>query len=49
MTEGIFLQILRGAASTDPQRIRTSTTQLEEWQTREGYYVFLQVSFDSAF
>jgi hypothetical protein len=45
LTEGIFLQVLKGAASSDPQRIRTSTTQLEEWQTRTGYFILLQSAF----
>lgn len=45
LTESILLHVLKGAASTNPQQIQTSTKQLQTWETQKHYFVHLQSAF----
>jgi hypothetical protein len=45
LTESILLHVLKGATSTDPQQIQTSTKQLQTWETQKHYFVHLQSAF----
>jgi len=39
-----LLKALTSAISGNPQQVQTSTAQLQEWETKEGFYSQLQVS-----
>lgn len=45
LTDSILLHVLKGATSTDPQQIQTSTKQLQTWETQKHYFVHLQSAF----
>lgn len=44
LTEGILYHVLRSAASSDQNQVQTGTKQLQQWETKRGYYPLLQVS-----
>lgn len=44
LTEGILLNVLRSASSTDSTQIRSGALQLDKWKESEGFYPLLQVS-----
>jgi len=45
LTESILLHVLKGATSTNPQQIQTSTKQLQTWEIQKHYFVHLQSAF----
>lgn len=45
LTEDFLIHILKGAASSNPQQIQTSTKQLQTWETQKQFFVHLQSAF----
>lgn len=45
LTEDLLIHVLRRAASSDPQKIQTSTKQLQTWETQKHFFVHLQSAF----
>ncbi|KAI9801900.1 MAG: hypothetical protein M1833_002214 [Piccolia ochrophora] len=45
LTPQILYNVLRSAASGDPQQIQTGAKQLQQWETEKGYYSLLQDVF----
>lgn len=39
-----LLKALTSATSGNPQQVQACTAQLQEWETKEGFYSQLQVS-----
>lgn len=47
LTETNLLHALTAASSTAPQQIKAGTSQLQAWETRDGYFGLLQVSLEN--
>jgi hypothetical protein len=45
LTEHALLNVLRSAASTDPQQVQSGAKQLERWEKVAGFYKHLQSVF----
>ena len=45
LTEHTLLNVLRSAASSDPQQIQSGAKQLERWEKDAGFYKHLQSVF----
>jgi hypothetical protein len=45
LTESLLIHAIKGALSGDNQRLITSKQQLEQWQSKSGYYLMLQVRY----
>ncbi|KAF2230261.1 ARM repeat-containing protein [Viridothelium virens] len=45
LTENLLLHALKSAASNDVHQLQTGTKQLQQWETRKGYYPHLQSIF----
>jgi hypothetical protein len=45
LTEHTLLNVLRSAASTDPQQVQSGAKQLERWEKVAGFYKYLQSVF----
>lgn len=45
LTEGLLVQSLTSAASSDAQQITTGTKQLQQWEKSPGYYRHLQSAY----
>mgnify|MGYP000856094061 CR=1 FL=1 len=45
LTEHTLLNVLRSAASSDPQQVQSGAKQLEHWEKAAGFYKHLQTVF----
>lgn len=45
LNEHTLLNVLRSAASSDPQQVQSGAKQLERWEKVSGYYKHLQSVF----
>lgn len=45
LTEGILVNILQSASSSDPNQIQTGTKQLAQWEKSPGFYPHLQSAY----
>ncbi|KAL9093045.1 MAG: hypothetical protein Q9165_004183, partial [Trypethelium subeluteriae] len=45
LAESLLLHALKSAASNDVYQLQTGTKQLQQWETRQGYYPHLQSIF----
>lgn len=45
LTENLLVQSLTSAASSDQQKIRVGSAQLQQWEKSPGYYKHLQSAY----